>query len=110
MVRYTGIAPDKKVHDITKEERKQLLNALKSFRLHLSGFRPIKEAIVTAGGISVAEIFPKTMMSKKIRNLFFAGEMIDVDAYTGGYNLQIAFSTGYLAGKSAAESLFEMSN
>lgn len=103
MIERTGIDPEKKVHNITKEERKTLLNSLKAFSVALCGFRPIAEAIVTAGGIAVSEIYPKTMMSKKISHLFFAGEVIDVDAYTGGYNLQIAFSTGYLAGKSAAE-------
>ncbi len=103
MIAYTGIPGTKKVHDISKEERKILLASLKSFAIPISGFRPIAEAIITAGGISVSEIHPKTMQSKKIKNLFFAGEIIDVDAYTGGYNLQIAFSTGYLAGKSVAE-------
>ncbi len=103
MISYAGIDGAKKVHDISKEERKILLASLKSFVIPLSGFRPIAEAIVTAGGVSVSEIQPKTMMSKKAAHLFFAGEIIDVDAYTGGYNLQIAFSTGYLAGKSAAE-------
>ena len=103
MIQYTGIDGAKKVHDVSKEERRVLLSSLKCFTVPLSGFRPIAEAIVTAGGISTAEIYPKTMMSKKLRSLYFAGEVIDVDAYTGGYNLQIAFSTGYLAGKSAAE-------
>ncbi len=103
MISYTGIDGAKKVHNISKEERKTLLASLKCFTVPLSGFRPIEEAIVTAGGVSTAEIYPKSMMSKKVQGLFFAGELIDVDAYTGGYNLQIAFSTGYLAGKSAAE-------
>jgi predicted Rossmann fold flavoprotein len=107
MIEYVGIDGAKKVHDITKEERRKLLLSLKSFTLPLSGFRPIAEAIVTAGGVSVSEIQAKTMMSKKVSGLFLAGEILDVDAYTGGYNLQIAFSTGYLAGKSAAEYLFE---
>ena len=95
-----------KVNSITKEERKSILNTLKSFRIPLHSFRPIEEAIVTSGGIDVKEISPKTMESKIIPGLYFAGEVIDVDAYTGGFNLQIAFSTGYLAGKSAAESLY----
>ena len=96
-----------KVNLITKEERGRLLRALKRFVIPLSGFRPIAEAIVTRGGVTVTEVYPKTMMSRLCRGLFFAGEMLDVDAYTGGYNLQIAFSTGYLAGKSAAEYLWE---
>lgn len=94
----------KKVREITKEERRRLLSLLKSFRIPLSGFRPIEEAIITRGGVDVREITPKTMESKICPGLYLAGEIIDVDAYTGGYNLQIAFSTGYLAGKSAAES------
>ena len=103
MVDYVGIPADKKVNTVSREERRRLLSALKCFSVPLEGFRPIDEAIITAGGISTAEIEAKTMMSRKIRGLFFAGEVIDLDAYTGGYNLQIAFSTGYLAGKSAAE-------
>lgn len=96
-------SPRKKVNSITKEERAIILERLKNFEIPLSGFRPIEEAIITSGGINTKEINPKTMESKIINNLYFAGEMIDVDAYTGGFNLQIAFSTGYLAGKSAAE-------
>ena len=80
-----------------------MITSLKSFELPLSKFRPIEEAIITSGGIDVKEINPKNMESKLIKDLYFAGEIIDVDAYTGGFNLQIAFSTGYLAGKSAAE-------
>ncbi|MBQ8268988.1 MAG: NAD(P)/FAD-dependent oxidoreductase [Clostridia bacterium] len=99
----SDIPAHKKVREITKEERKRLLNLLKSFPIPLSGFRPIEEAIVTRGGVEVKEISPKTMESKILPGLYLAGEIIDVDAYTGGYNLQIAFSTGYLAGKSAAE-------
>lgn len=103
MVEYTGIPANKKIRDVSKEERLKLLHSFKSFSIPLHGFRPIEEAIVTSGGIHTAEIHPKTMMSKLVKNLFFAGEVIDLDAYTGGYNLQIAFSTGYLAGKCAAE-------
>ena len=103
-VHKTNIDPRKKVNSITKEERRVILNTFKSFEIPLSGFRPIEEAIVTSGGINVREISPKTMESKLCKGLYFAGEVIDVDAYTGGFNLQIAFSTGYLAGKSAAES------
>ncbi len=98
-----GLDERKKVNSITKEERKIILSTLKSFEIPLEGYRPIDEAIVTSGGVEVKEITPKTMESKLISGLYFAGEVIDVDAYTGGYNLQIAFSTGYLAGKSAAE-------
>ena len=102
-VEMTGIPPHKKVNSITKTERAKILSCLKGMRIPLSRFRPIEEAIVTSGGIEVKEISPKTMESKKHKGLFFAGEIIDIDAYTGGFNLQIAFSTGYLAGKSAAE-------
>lgn len=107
MLSYVSIPANKKVNLITKEERGRLLRALKCFVIPLSGFRPIAEAIVTRGGVTVTEVYPKTMMSRLCRGLFFAGEMLDVDAYTGGYNLQIAFSTGYLAGKNAAEYLWE---
>ena len=102
-VRYTGIDGRKKTNSITKEERKKILYALKNFEIPLYSFRPIEEAIITSGGIDVKEISPKDMQSKLIPGLYFAGEVIDVDAYTGGFNLQIAFSTGYLAGKGAAE-------
>ena len=103
-IELTGIDPRKKVNSITKEERKKILDTFKGFEIPISGFRPIDEAIITSGGIDVKEITPKTMESKLCSGLYFAGEIIDVDAYTGGFNLQIAFSTGYLAGKSAAES------
>lgn len=99
----TGIDQRRKVNSITKEERHRIITLLKAFTLPLSGFRPIEEAIITSGGVSVKEIRPGTMESKITPGLYFAGEIIDVDAYTGGFNLQIAFSTGYLAGKSAAE-------
>ena len=89
---------NKKVNEITKEERKKLVNLLKKFTIDIQGFRPIEEAIITAGGISTKEINPKTMESKLVKGLYFAGEIIDVDAYTGGFNLQIAYSTGYTAG------------
>ena len=102
----SGIDGRKKVNSITKEERRLLLNTLKCFEIPLDGYRPIEEAIVTSGGVEVKEITPKTMESKLIPGLYFAGEVIDVDAYTGGYNLQIAFSTGYLAGKNAAEAFY----
>jgi len=99
------IDPRKKINVLTRAERGRILNALKRFPLPVSGFRPIEEAIVTSGGVSVKEIEPKTMASRLVDRLYFAGEIIDVDAYTGGFNLQIAFSTGYLAGRSAAERL-----
>lgn len=102
-ISYSSVDGRKKVNSITKEERRKILESLKSFRVPLKGFRPIEEAIITSGGIDVKEIAPKDMQSRLIPGLFFAGEIIDVDAYTGGFNLQIAFSTGYLAGKGAAE-------
>ena len=101
-VRLSGIDGRKKCNSITKEERKNLINLLKHFRISLLRFRPIEEAIVTSGGIEVKEINPKTMESKLVTGLYFAGEIIDVDAYTGGFNLQIAFSTAALAGENAA--------
>ena len=103
-VEASGIPERKKSNSITKEERQKILTLLKNFEIPLHGFRPIEEAIITSGGIEIKEITPKTMQSKIVEGLYFAGEVIDVDAYTGGFNLQIAFSTGYLAGKSAAES------
>lgn len=102
-VERIGVDPRKKAHSVTKEERRRLLDGLKHFRIPLSGFRPIAEAIVTSGGIEVREVNPKTMMSRLVRGLFFAGEILDLDAYTGGYNLQIAFSTGRAAGIAAAQ-------
>ncbi|MBE6592816.1 MAG: NAD(P)/FAD-dependent oxidoreductase [Ruminococcaceae bacterium] len=107
IISLSGIDERKKVNSITKEERRALVSVIKCLRISLSGFRPINEAIITKGGVSVKEIDPKTMRSKLCRSLYFAGEVIDLDAYTGGYNLQIAFSTGVLAGESAALSLFE---
>ena len=98
-----GVPFDKKCHSVTKEERHRLCKILKCFTVEISGFRPIEEAIITSGGVKVSEINPKTMESKLVENLYFAGEVIDVDAYTGGFNLQIAWSTGRLAGVSVAE-------
>ena len=98
VIKLSQISPDKFVNQITKEERRKLVSILKKFTLTIVGARPIDEAIVTAGGISTNEINPSTMESKLIKGLYFAGEVIDVDAYTGGFNLTIAFSTGYLAG------------
>lgn len=99
-VSRSGILPDKKVHEIRKEERRRLACLLKKFDLTLTGLRGFSDAIITHGGINVKEIDPATMESKRIKKLYFAGELIDVDAVTGGFNLQIAWSTGYLAGKS----------
>lgn len=98
IIKLSKIDPDKKVNEITKEERTRLVEILKNFTIEIKGFRPIDEAIVTSGGIKISEINPKTMESKLIRNLYFAGEIIDVDSYTGGFNLQIAYSTGFVAG------------
>ncbi|MCF7920623.1 MAG: NAD(P)/FAD-dependent oxidoreductase [Candidatus Cloacimonetes bacterium] len=98
IIRLSGIAEDRVANSIRKEERKVLINLLKHLRMTLTGFRPVKEAIITSGGICVDEIEPRTMESRIEPGLFFAGEIIDVDAYTGGYNLQIAFSTGFVAG------------
>lgn len=98
IVEISNISPNKRVNEVTKEERKKLINILKGITLTLREFRDIDDAIITAGGIDIKEINPKTMESKKVEGLFFAGEIIDVDAYTGGFNLQIAYSTGYTAG------------
>ncbi len=98
MVSLSGIDPQKQCNSITREERKALLDLLKNFTLHVKGKRPIEEAIITSGGVSVKEINPSTMESKLVEGLYFCGELIDTDAYTGGFNLQIAYSTGYLAG------------
>ena len=98
-----GVPFDKKCNSVTKEERRKLCEILKEFTVEISGFRPIEEAIITSGGVKTSEINPKTMESKLVKGLYFAGEVIDCDAYTGGFNLQIAWSTGRLAGVSAAE-------
>ena len=98
IVKLSGIEPDRKVNSISKEQRASLCGLLKGLSLRITGTRPIDEAIITRGGISVKETDPKTMESKLISGLYFAGEIIDVDAYTGGFNLQIAFSTGFAAG------------
>lgn len=101
IVELSGIDVRKKVNEITRDERHAFVNLIKGLIFHIEGFRPIKEAIITSGGVNVKEINPGTMESKIAQGVFFCGEVIDVDAYTGGYNLQIAFSTGYLAGKNA---------
>ena len=103
MIKYiiekSKINPEKRINEITKEERKSLVHILKNLEFDIKGFRTIDEAIITSGGINIKEINPKTMESKLIEGLYFAGEIIDVDAYTGGFNLQIAYSTGYTAGQ-----------
>lgn len=100
IIRYSGIPEDKKINNITREERRRLVKALKEFTLTIEGLRGYDEAIITQGGVNVKEINPATMESKLVKGLYFAGEMIDIDAFTGGYNLQLAWSTGYLAGNS----------
>jgi len=102
IIELSGIEPSKDGNQVNKKERKQLVSLLKNLTVHIVGTRPVAEAIVTSGGVNVKEINPKTMESKLVRGLFFAGEVIDVDGYTGGYNLQAAFSTGHVAGKYAA--------
>ena len=101
-VSLTGINPHQKIHDLTKGQRRSILTVMKSLPLEIEGPRPVDEAIVTSGGVSVKEVNPSTMESKLLEGLYFAGEVLDVDAYTGGFNLQIAWSTGRLAGMSAA--------
>ena len=103
LVELTGIPPHQKVHDITREQRRELLRLLKHFPITIAGLRPVTDAIITSGGVKVSEINPATMESKLVKGLYFAGEVIDVDAYTGGFNLQIAWATGRAAGLAAAE-------
>ena len=100
MIELSGIDPDKKINEITKEERRSFAMLIKSLPLRVSGTRPFAEAIITQGGVSVKDVNPSTMESKKVKGLYFAGELLDLDAMTGGFNLQIAWSTGYLAGSS----------
>lgn len=102
VVERSGIDPHRKVHDITREQRQGLLRVLKHFSVSVDGPCPVEQAIVTSGGVKVGEIDPKTMESKLVKGLYFAGELIDVDAYTGGFNLQIAWATGRAAGRAAA--------
>ena len=99
IVRLSGIKPSTKVNQITKDMRSKLVNILKDMKVTVLRFRPIEEAILTSGGVSTKEIDPKTLESKLCKGLYFAGEVLEVDAYTGGFNLQIAFSTGRLAGE-----------
>ncbi|MEG2122354.1 MAG: NAD(P)/FAD-dependent oxidoreductase [Clostridium sp.] len=103
MIERSGISPEKQVNEITKEERHHLVEETKAFKLTLTGLRDFNEAIVTQGGVSVKEVNPSTMESKKVKNLYLAGEVLDLDGVTGGFNLQIAWSTGWLAGKNAGE-------
>lgn len=103
MIRLSGISPEKRVNEITREERNTLIQCTKNLALTVTGTRDFKEAIITQGGVHVKEVNPSTMESKLIRGLYFAGEVLDLDAVTGGFNLQIAWSTGYLAGISAAD-------
>lgn len=99
IIERSAIDPEKKVNEITRQERRQLLEALKDFRMTLTGLRGYNEAIITQGGVSVKEVNPSTMESKRLPGLYFAGEVLDLDAVTGGFNLQIAWSTGWAAGK-----------
>lgn len=106
MIRLCGISPEKRINEITKEERNKIVELLKGLPLTVDGVRGFREAIITQGGVHVKEVNPSTMESKLVKGLYFAGEILDVDALTGGFNLQVAWSTGYLAGESAAESYF----
>jgi len=100
IVRLSGIKPSEKVNQLTKEQRAALVSLLKGLKMTVTAFRPIEEAVITSGGVNTTQVNPKTMESKLVKGLYFAGEVLDVDAFTGGFNLQIAFSTGYLAGMS----------
>lgn len=99
VIDLSDINPEKQVNEITKEERNRLVKRIKNFEITIKDFRKIEDAIITCGGVNIKEVNPKTMESKLIKGLFFAGEILDVDAYTGGFNLQIAYSTGFTAGK-----------
>ena len=103
MIQLSGIDPEKPVNEITREERISFVRLIKNVPMTITGTRSFNEAIITRGGVSVKEINPSTMESKLVKGLYFAGEVLDLDAETGGFNLQIAWSTGHLAGKSAAE-------
>ena len=104
-VARSGVPPEIKVHEVTRQQRRAFLETVKHFTVAIAGKRPVEEAVVTAGGVKVSEVDPKTMASKKLPGLYLAGELLDVDAYTGGFNLQIAWATGRAAGLAAAESL-----
>ena len=103
MAKWAGISLESKAHEVRKDQRRSLLAALKGFTIPVAGTRPVEEAVVTSGGVAVGEVDPRTMESKKVKGLYFAGELLDVDGYTGGFNLQLAWSTGYAAGLAAAE-------
>ena len=103
MIERSGIAPETKVNSVTKQQRRALLELTKKFTVEVSGLRPVEEAIITSGGVKVSEINPSTMESKKTKGLYFAGEIIDVDAYTGGFNLQIAWASGFAAGMACVQ-------
>ena len=101
MIQLSGIDPEKKVNEVTKEERKAFVELIKNVPMTIAGVRDFKEAVITKGGVSVKQVNPSTMESKLVNGLYFVGEVLDLDALTGGYNLQIAWSTGYLAGVNA---------
>jgi len=103
MIRLSGIDPEKKVNEISREERRVFAELIKNLPLMVKGVRGFNEAIITRGGVSVKDVNPSNMESRKVSGLFFAGEVLDLDALTGGFNLQIAWSTGYLSGRGAAE-------
>ncbi|MDE6404231.1 MAG: NAD(P)/FAD-dependent oxidoreductase, partial [Lachnospiraceae bacterium] len=110
MIERSDIEPEKKVHEVTKQERRRLVELTKAFTLQVKGKRGFEEAVITQGGVSVKEVNPSTMESKLIQGLFFAGEILDLDGLTGGFNLQIAWSTGYLAGISSTEAAGEQAD
>ena len=103
VIHMTGLDPQQKVNELTKAERRALLETIKHFKIEIASCAPVEQAIVTSGGVKVSEVNPKTMESKLVRGLYFAGEVLDVDAYTGGFNLQIAWATGHLAGTACAQ-------
>ena len=107
LVELTGIPAEEKAHSVTKAQRRRLLDILKCLRIDIKGPRPVEEAIVTSGGVKVSEVNPTTMASKLAPGVYFAGEVLDVDAYTGGFNLQLAWATGRAAGEAAALSCTE---
>ena len=103
LIRMAGLSSQQKVNELTRAQRRALLETIKRFPIEIASCAPVEQAIVTSGGVKVSEVNPKTMESKLVRGLYFAGEVLDVDAYTGGFNLQIAWSTGRLAGVSSAQ-------
>ena len=107
VLRLADVSPEEKVNAVTKEQRRAILGAMKRLPVKITGLRPVEEAVVTSGGVSLKEIDPRTMGSKLVKGLYFAGELIDADAYTGGFNLQIAWATGHMAGAKAAAALIE---